>query len=279
MQSFKPSFSCFDFDPNMELTNHFPELNPTLNSQSFMDLRIDNYFMQNPPPFPGNEFAGYLGENFPGIFHHEVKNVLPVSEPIASEGNEFHESNKRKAIYLTESSSGNSCPPVSEDEIRRKNSLGRGKRTRGNEKGEEKPKDVVHVRARRGQATDSHSLAERVRRGKINERLKCLQGIVPGCYKTMGMAVMLDEIINYVQSLQNQVEFLSMKLTAASSFHDFNSETETLEALMQRAKAIEAQKVQRLETEEYQGLVSSSTQIVDSADLTFGSYPSLPFDT
>jgi hypothetical protein len=45
-----------------------------------------------------------------------------------------------------------------------------------------------------------------VRRGKINERLKCLQDIVPGCYKTMGMATMLDEIINYVQSLQNQVE-------------------------------------------------------------------------
>lgn len=121
MQSFKPSFSCFDFDPNMELTNHFPELNPTLNSQSFMDFHIDNYFMQNPPQFPGNEFAGYLGENFPCIFHHEAKNVLPVSEPIASEGNEFHESNKRKAIYFTESSSGNSCPPVSEDEIRRKN--------------------------------------------------------------------------------------------------------------------------------------------------------------
>ncbi|KAE9444961.1 hypothetical protein C3L33_23141, partial [Rhododendron williamsianum] len=270
MQSFKPSFSCFDFDPNMELTNHFPELNPTLNSQSFMDFHIDNYFMQNPPQFPGNEFAGYLGENFPCIFHHGAKNVLPVSEPIASEGNEFHESNKRKAIYFTESSSGNSCPP----------SLGRGKRRRGNKKGEEKPKDVVHVRARRGQATDSHSLAERVRRGKINERLKCLQGIVPGCYKvTMGMAVMLDEIINYVQSLQNQVEFLSMKLTAASSFHDFNSETETLEALMQRAKAIEAQKVQRLVTEGHQGLVSSSTQIVGSSDLTFGSYPSLPFDT
>lgn len=121
MQSFKPSFSCFDFDPNMERTNHFPELNPTLNSQSFMDFHIDNYFMQNPPQFPGNEFAGYLGENFPGIFHHEAKNVLPVSEPIALEGNEFHESNKREAIYFTESSSGNSCPPVSEDEIRRKN--------------------------------------------------------------------------------------------------------------------------------------------------------------
>lgn len=31
-----------------------------------------------------------------------------------------------------------------------------------NSKDEEKPKEVVHVRARRGQATDSHSLAERV---------------------------------------------------------------------------------------------------------------------
>ena len=30
------------------------------------------------------------------------------------------------------------------------------------EKEDEKPREVVHVRARRGQATDSHSLAERV---------------------------------------------------------------------------------------------------------------------
>lgn len=29
-------------------------------------------------------------------------------------------------------------------------------------KEEEKPREVVHVRAKRGQATDSHSLAERV---------------------------------------------------------------------------------------------------------------------
>lgn len=39
---------------------------------------------------------------------------------------------------------------------------GRGKRAKSNEKEMEKPKEVVHVRARRGQATDSHSLAERV---------------------------------------------------------------------------------------------------------------------
>jgi hypothetical protein len=41
-------------------------------------------------------------------------------------------------------------------------SSGRGKRLKIIEKEEEKSKEVVHVRARRGQATDSHSLAERV---------------------------------------------------------------------------------------------------------------------
>ncbi|GFY88386.1 transcription factor BIG PETAL P [Actinidia rufa] len=60
----------------------------------------------------------------------------------------------------------------------------------------EQPKqDYIHVRARRGQATDSHSLAERV----------------------IGKALVLDEIINYIQSLQCQVEFLSMKLEAVNS--------------------------------------------------------------
>jgi hypothetical protein len=48
----------------------------------------------------------------------------------------------------------------------------------------EPPKqDYIHVRARRGQATDSHSLAERARREKISERMKILQDLVPGCNK------------------------------------------------------------------------------------------------
>lgn len=40
--------------------------------------------------------------------------------------------------------------------------LGGRKRKRENERDEEKPKEVIHVRAKRGEATDSHSLAERV---------------------------------------------------------------------------------------------------------------------
>ncbi|XP_043716720.1 transcription factor bHLH49 [Telopea speciosissima] len=84
--------------------------------------------------------------------------------------------------------------------------------------------DYIHVRARRGQATNSHSLAERVRREKISERMKFLQDLVPGCSKVTGKAVMLDEIINYVQSLQRQVEFLSMKLAAVNPRLEFNIE-------------------------------------------------------
>ncbi|KAJ4851212.1 hypothetical protein Tsubulata_032761 [Turnera subulata] len=77
--------------------------------------------------------------------------------------------------------------------------------------------DYIHVRARRGQATDSHSLAERARREKISERMKILQDLVPGCNKVIGKALVLDEIINYIQSLQRQVEFLSMKLEAVNT--------------------------------------------------------------
>ncbi|KAG2706850.1 hypothetical protein I3843_05G109700 [Carya illinoinensis] len=79
-------------------------------------------------------------------------------------------------------------------------------------------------RKRNGQATNSHSLAERVRREKISERMKFLQDLVPGCSKVTGKAVMLDEIINYVQSLQRQVEFLSMKLATVNPRLDFNVE-------------------------------------------------------
>ncbi|XP_057951973.1 transcription factor BEE 1-like isoform X2 [Malania oleifera] len=235
------------FDPNMELMiNQFTDLNPTvadnssdLNFHTLMGFSSDNFYSQPSPQFPGN-----LGENFPGIFH--PNNQIQPTAP-ADPQDEFHiECKKRKAVVVdvsAESSSGNSSAvPVSEAGMHRKNSSRRRKRVKSSDQkvDDEKPKEVVHVRARRGQATDSHSLAERVRRGKINERLKCLQDIVPGCYKTMGMAVMLDEIINYVQSLQNQVE-----LTAASTFYDFNSESDTIEKL-QKAKAYEAKEVGRL---------------------------------
>ncbi|KAK9285464.1 hypothetical protein L1049_024657 [Liquidambar formosana] len=92
--------------------------------------------------------------------------------------------------------------------------------------GEASKEDYIHVRAKRGHATTSHSIAERLRRERITERMKYLQDIVPGCNKITGKAVMLDEIINYVQSLQRQVEFLSMKL--ATVYPEMNSDIEQI---------------------------------------------------
>nr|WAK86077.1 transcription factor bHLH31 [Nothapodytes nimmoniana] len=120
------------------------------------------------------------------------------------------------------------------------------KRKRKSDKQLEKSREVIHVRARRGQATDSHSLAERIRREKINEKLRYLQDIVPGCYKTMGMAVMLDVIIKYILSLQNQIEFLSMKLSTADLFHDLtSSEMETV-LKMQGTNGNDSQVIDRM---------------------------------
>ncbi|TYH69472.1 hypothetical protein ES332_D05G058400v1 [Gossypium tomentosum] len=65
------------------------------------------------------------------------------------------------------------------------------------------------VRARRGQATDPHSIAERLRRERIAERMKALQELVPNANKK-DKASMLDEIIDYVKFLQLQVKVLSM---------------------------------------------------------------------
>ncbi|KAF7830507.1 transcription factor bHLH74 [Senna tora] len=107
-------------------------------------------------------------------------------------------------------------------DLRGKQSSKQGK---DNSHSEEAPKEnFIHVRARRGQATNSHSLAERVRREKISERMRLLQELVPGCNKITGKAVMLDEIINYVQSLQQQVEFLSMKLATVNPELNFDVE-------------------------------------------------------
>ncbi|KAK4395546.1 Transcription factor [Sesamum angolense] len=76
----------------------------------------------------------------------------------------------------------------------------------------EAPTGYIHVRARRGQATDSHSLAERLHVG-LNDK------------QVTGKALMLDEIINYVQSLQNQVEDLSNLASPLPSMQDCSPTT------------------------------------------------------
>ncbi|KAB5568314.1 hypothetical protein DKX38_002107 [Salix brachista] len=67
------------------------------------------------------------------------------------------------------------------------------------------------VRARRGQATDPHSIAERLRRERIAERIRALQELVPSVNKT-DRAAMLDEVVDYVKFLRLQVKQLIMSV-------------------------------------------------------------------
>lgn len=71
------------------------------------------------------------------------------------------------------------------------------------------------IRARRGQATDPHSIAERLRREKIADRMKNLQELVPNASRA-DKSSMLDEIIEYVKFLQLQVKVLSMSRLGAA---------------------------------------------------------------
>lgn len=69
------------------------------------------------------------------------------------------------------------------------------------------------ARAKRGCATHPRSIAERVRRTKISERMRKLQELVPNMDKQTNTADMLDEAVQYVKFLQRQVQELSEKQT------------------------------------------------------------------
>ncbi|KAL6220863.1 hypothetical protein ACLB2K_008616 [Fragaria x ananassa] len=83
------------------------------------------------------------------------------------------------------------------------------------------------IRARRGQATDPHSIAERLRREKIADRMKNLQELVPKSNKT-DKASMLDEIIEYVKFLQQQVKVLSARRLGATGAKGTNGMSDSL---------------------------------------------------
>ncbi|XP_027356223.1 transcription factor bHLH80 isoform X1 [Abrus precatorius] len=65
------------------------------------------------------------------------------------------------------------------------------------------------VRAKRGCATHPRSIAERVRRTRISDRIRKLQELVPNMDKQTNTADMLDEAVAYVKFLQQQIEELS----------------------------------------------------------------------
>lgn len=119
MADFTSNF-FIDIDPNMEQINQFNLLGNSNwnNCQTFMPFCNDNSFNhQTLLDFPGS-----LAETFPGFFPQSNQSIVPaVAQSTVTSENEIHESKKRKAMDISESSCENSSAAVSETGIKRKN--------------------------------------------------------------------------------------------------------------------------------------------------------------
>ncbi|OEL29252.1 Transcription factor APG, partial [Dichanthelium oligosanthes] len=62
---------------------------------------------------------------------------------------------------------------------------------------------------KRSRTAEVHNLSERRRRDRINEKMRALQELIPNCNK-IDKASMLDEAIEYLKTLQLQVQMMSM---------------------------------------------------------------------
>ncbi|XP_057480239.1 transcription factor BC1-like isoform X2 [Actinidia eriantha] len=246
LPSLFPKMSAFSHQNQNENHHHHPSLfdsffHPPIIKMSGLLEELNNTNFQFYPPeslhqFPVDESSclenGTIVNSDPSAtnFKQSPDNSAVVDKPEIGEQVSQKVVSMDKKRKIRESSSFSSAQSKGKKkQIRKCNGVMKNGDDDGKKVLEEAPTGYIHVRARRGQATDSHSLAERVRREKISERMNLLQGLVPGCDKVTGKALMLDEIINYVQSLQNQVEFLSMKLASANPmFYDFGMDLDSL---------------------------------------------------
>ncbi|XP_010314674.1 transcription factor bHLH80-like [Solanum lycopersicum] len=76
------------------------------------------------------------------------------------------------------------------------------------------------VRAKRGCATHPRSIAERVRRTRISERMRKLQELVPNMDKQTNTADMLDFAADYIKELETQVKALSETRSKCTCLHE-----------------------------------------------------------
>lgn len=234
----KPGGMGFGFDDVHGLISAPPETDGTsftalleLPPPQAVELLVKEDFPAKPMPppiFPSNialidrasMFSVFASADYPP----ESTNILSAPSLMKIDSVKEEPEQHRNSSSPAVSNQSLKSSKRKEKEIKVKETNKKSKKVVANDtsdgSGEKLP--YVHVRARRGQATDNHSLAERARREKINARMKLLQDLVPGCNKISGTAMVLDEIINHVQGLQRQVEFLSMRLAAVNPRIDFN---------------------------------------------------------
>ncbi|KAK7815641.1 transcription factor bee 3 [Quercus suber] len=162
LQYFKPSIPSSEITRDINLMNQLVQPNASIMANfSITDLTVDDFLS-----FQQLECQSGMAQNLPGTSHSNSLNELPIVYAITSTRDVFHESKKRKVMELSTSSSESISLAASGDDLKdnnsstKKNSLRKGKK-RSSEKERDKQGEVVHVRAKRGQATDTHSLAER----------------------------------------------------------------------------------------------------------------------
>lgn len=109
---FRQPLHFFDTDPTMEMINQFNGMNshvlenPNLNLQNLMMMPFScdgGGFLG----FPETQIPRSLDENVSGLQNHVSMPIFPLED-------EIHESKKRKAMDMPETSSANSTPAVSE---------------------------------------------------------------------------------------------------------------------------------------------------------------------
>ncbi|CAO2829673.1 unnamed protein product [Amaranthus hypochondriacus] len=170
------------------------------------------------------DFSHFYDDNQQPNHYQVVANVLTTA--VAE--------NKKKTTFLPKDKKmrqrnrrNNNKGEIIVDKMNKNENINKGvERMTVHDEGGRRDDEYVYLRAKRGQTINSHSLAERVRRQRISDKMKVLQSLVPECEKMTGKVQILDNIINYVHSLQDHVKTLMEELALVDPTFNFNYLTE-----------------------------------------------------
>ncbi|XP_022159249.1 transcription factor PIF1-like isoform X2 [Momordica charantia] len=199
-----------------------------------MSTTATSTMIARPPIPPMRTTESEMNTNSFGLFSRYTRSVESGPSSSRSTVRESPASELRRTAIADASSGGLACRLMSgggvaatssaEPTIRRTTSLEDRKR-KGKEKddpeyqchstdvefetSDAKKQVRVPTSTKRSRAAEVHNLSERKRRDRINEKMKALQELIPRGNKA-DKASMLDEAIEYLKSLQLQVQMMSM---------------------------------------------------------------------
>ncbi|KAF8089630.1 hypothetical protein N665_0501s0042 [Sinapis alba] len=158
------------------------------------------------------------------VLNESVASAMPKDKQkacLVSEDSGRKEQESEKAVVCSSVGSGNSLDGPSESpslSVKRKHSDVQDIDCQSEEQdveGEsgdgrkEAAPSRTGIGSKRSRSAEVHNLSERRRRDRINEKMRALQELIPNCNK-VDKASMLDEAIEYLKSLQLQVQIMSM---------------------------------------------------------------------